>query len=167
MTTFENSTISSSQRAAYGLASPQSTMVLAPARGASASPAQAVQAAARAISSSDLLPVAHSEAGAAMHPRVMLAVLSFCYAFDIFASVEVELVMRRDTEFRRLCGNDYPDARTLRRFRRYNRESIERCLVEVLRGIAANAGMRPTDAELRDAAHERVDTAILMDMHEN
>ncbi len=164
MSGLDKTTISASQRAAYGLALPQSSVVLDRARGASASPAQAVQAAARAISNSKLQAVCRADAGVAMQPRVMIAVLSFCYAFDIFASTDVEDVMRRDMEFRRLCANEFPDAQTLRRFRRYNRDALEHCLVEVLRSVAAEDGTRPSDAALRDDAHDRVNTAILMDV---
>jgi hypothetical protein len=166
MNNFDTSTTPTSQRAAYGLALPQSSLVLNRARGAAASPAQAVRAAARAISSSELQAVTR-DGGVAMQPRAMLAVLSFCYAFEIYSSEEVEQVMCRDAEFRRLCANEFPNAQMLKRFRRYNRDAIERCLADVLRALAAENAARPSDADLRDDAHERVNTAILMDMHEN
>jgi len=159
--------ISASQRAVNGLASPPSSAVFDRARVPAASPDQAVRAAARAVPDSELRAVCRGDISVAMQPRAMLAVLGCCYAYDIYASWDVEQLMRRDAEFRRLCGNEFPDALTLKRFRRYNREALERCVMEMLRAVAVESGKRPTDGELRDEAHERVNTAILMDMHEN
>ena len=131
------------------------------------SPAQAVQVAARAISRNALHPVCSPAAGVAHHPRALLAVVTFCYASEIYSSEDIEDLMLRDVNFRTVCGNQVPDARTVRRFRRYNREAIEMCLCAVLRALAEQEGRHPTDPEIYELAHQHVTTAMLMDMHEN
>ena len=130
-------------------------------------PSQAVRAAARAILSNALEPVCAPGAGLAFQPRSMLAVLTYCYASEIYCSEEVEDLMRRDGAFRTACGDDVPDARTLRRFRRQNHDVIEHCLYSVLRTLADQRGVHPADAEVIEDAHRRLTTAVLMDMHEN
>jgi transposase len=137
------------------------------ARETAVSPSQAVQAAARAIARSTLQPVCSPVAGVAFHPRSLLAVLSYCYLSEIYSSADIEDLMRRDGNFRRVCGNQIPDAQTLRRFRRHNREAIETCLSAALRCLAEQGGGHPTDAEIIDQAHTLLTTAMLMDMNEN
>ena len=134
---------------------------------ASITPAQAVRAAARAIASNVLEPVCAPGAGLAFQPRSMLAVLTYCYASDIYCSQEVEDLMRCDDTFRSVCGDEVPDARTLRRFRRHNHEALEHCLFAVLRMLADQRGAHPADAEVIEDAQQRLNTAVLMDLHEN
>lgn len=131
------------------------------------SPAQAVQAAARAFSTSALQPVCAPGAGLAYQPRSLLAVLTYCYAREIFSSVEVEDMMRSDTALRSACGENIPDAQTLRRFRRHNHEAIESCLYTVLRQLADQQGVHPADAEVIEEAHQRLRIAMFVDLHEN
>lgn len=164
MTTFETST---SLRSARSLTLPQTPQTNDRARAAAISPAQAVQVAARAIARNELHPVSSPAAGVAFHPRSLLAVLTYCYVSEIYSSAEIEELMRRDTTFRSMSGDQIPDAQTLRRFRRYNREAIETCLQVALRSIAEQNGQSPTDAELFEQAHVQLHTAMLMDMHEN
>ncbi|HWN96992.1 MAG TPA: transposase [Methylomirabilota bacterium] len=133
---------------------------------AAMSPAQAVQVAARAISRNALHPVCSPATGVAFHPRALLAVLTYCYASEVFSSDDIEDLMLRDANFRAFCGNQVPDARTLRRFRRYNREAIETCLSAVLRALAEQSGTHPTDAEVFEQAHRKLANAVLMDMPE-
>ena len=131
------------------------------------SPAQAVQAAARAYSSSSLQPVCAPGAGLAYQPRSLLAVLTYCYARNIFSSQEVEDMMRSDTALRSACGDDIPDAPTLRRFRRRNPEAIESCLFTVLRQLADQQGAHPADVEVMEEAHQRLRLAMFVDLNEN
>jgi transposase len=168
MTTLETST---SLRAARSLTLPQKpppTTTNDRSRVAAAvSPAQAVQVAARAISRNALHPVCAPTAGVAFHPRALLAVITYCYASEIYSSTDIEDLMLRDANFRAICGNQIPDANTLRRFRRYNREAIEMCLASVLRAVAEQSGRHSSDVEILEAAHRHVMTAVVMDMHEN
>ena len=137
------------------------------ARETTMSPAQAVQVAARAIARNVLHPVCSPVAGVAFHPRSLLAVLSYCYLSEIYSSADIEDLMRRDGNFRQVCGNQIPDAQTLRRFRRHNREAIETCIGAALRSLAEQGGGHATEADLLDQAHNLVTTAMLMDMNEN
>ena len=164
MTTLETST---SLRSARSLTLPQTPQTNDRARDAAFSPAQAVQVAARAIARNVLHPVCSPAAGVAFHPRSLLAVLTYCYVSEIYSSSEIEELMRRDANFRCVCGNQMPDAQTLRRFRRYNHEAIEACLQAVLRFVAEQNGQILTEAEIFEQAHRQLQTAMLMDMHEN
>lgn len=130
------------------------------------SPTQAVQAAARAYPGSGLHTVCAAGAGLAFQPRSLLAVLTYCYARDIFSSVEVEDLLRSDATLRRACGDDIPDARTLRRFRRHNHEAIEHCLFNVLRHFADQQGAHPADAEVFEEAHQKLRMAMFVDLNE-
>lgn len=111
---------------------------------------QAVRTAVRATDERLLRFVARRDAGLAFEPRTLLALLSYCYARDIFGSADVEDVLRRDTHFRHLCNNEFPGARLLRRFRRDNREALHRCLTSALR---ARAGL-PTESARADEAND-------------
>src|SRR5689334_794397 len=97
MTTLETST---SLRAARCLTLPQKPAIETNDRSrvaAMVSPAQAVQVAARAISRNALHPVCAPAAGVAFHPRALLAVLTYCYASDIYCSEDIEDLMLRDS----------------------------------------------------------------------
>ena len=98
--------------------------------------AQAVQAAVRTVDEVTLRPVTRRDAGLAFQPKALLALLSYCYARQIYASAEVEAVVRRDVNFRQLCRNEFPDERVIRRFRCHNREAIQFCLMSALCSVA-------------------------------
>lgn len=123
-----------------------------------------------------LQPVAPPDAGAAFQPRVLLAVLTYCYARGIYASEDVEAFLREDELFRLLCGNEFPDERTLRRFRRHNREALQACLEATCARVLAHlpergaAGERlPTSdgtvdpRQIAEHAAQRIEQAILID----
>jgi transposase len=126
-----------------------------------------VQAAARAIPHGDLQSICAPNAGLAFQPRTLLAVLSYCYAHEIYTSSDIENLMHRDAHFRDLCGNEIPDAGTLRHFRRHNHEAIEQCVAAALRNYSEKSGGHPADTEVFVEARQRLSTAILMDMNEN
>ena len=93
--------------------------------------------------------------------------LTYCYACNIFSSIEIEDMMRGDTALRRAYGDEIPDVQTLRRFRRRNHEAIEGCLCIVLRQFADQQGTHPEDAELTEEANQRLHTAMFVDLNEN
>jgi transposase len=66
---------------------------------------QAVQKAVRVTDESLLRRVARLDAGLAFQPRTLLAMITFCYAKEIYGSEQIEDVMRRDLNFRQLCQN--------------------------------------------------------------
>ena len=79
---------------------------------------QTVLASVRDLDEAALRRVASLEAGTAFQPKALLALLTYCYAREIYASSEIEGLMGRDVNFRHLCGQEFPGPRHLRRFRR-------------------------------------------------
>jgi len=66
-------------------------------------------------------------------PRMMLALLIFCYASGIFGSRRIERATYRDLAVRYLTGDTHPDHDTICSFRRANAEMIKQAFVEVLK----------------------------------
>src|SRR5262245_35382171 len=79
------------------------------------------------VDDSTLRPVAAATAGIAFRPKTMLALLTYCYAVGIYGSENIEDVMYQDAIFRDFCGNEIPDWKSLKRFRRHNRDAIQKC----------------------------------------
>lgn len=65
-------------------------------------------------------------------PKMMLALLIYCYAHGIFGSRRIEHATYRDVAVRYLTGDTHPDHDTICKFRRENLESIAACFLEVL-----------------------------------
>jgi hypothetical protein len=131
---------------------------------------QAVRSAVRAIEEAALQRVARTDAGLAFEPRTLLALLSYCYARDIYGSAEVEDVLRRDAKFRRICQNEFPGARVIRRFRRENRGALHRCLTAALRTLAEGAPKtadnEAAEAAVAEDASRRIMKAMFIDSME-
>lgn len=66
------------------------------------------------------------------HPRVMLALLIYCYANGIFSSRRIERATYRDIGVRYVTANTHPDHDTICKFRRENRAAVEAAFLEVL-----------------------------------
>jgi transposase len=66
-------------------------------------------------------------------PRMMLALLIYCYANGIFSSRRIERATYRDVWVRYLNGNTHPDHDTICTFRRENAAVVKEAFVEVLR----------------------------------
>lgn len=73
-------------------------------------------------------PVVAPKTDNALTPKDMLGALTYCYAKGVFTSEEIERKMRTDTELRVATHGDLPDAKAIRRFRRFNREAIQSTL---------------------------------------
>ena len=130
--------------------------------------AQAVQGAVRAFDGSKLRPVARHDAGLAFQPKVLLAVLSYCYARKIYATKDVKGIMERDGEFRQHCQNELPGTQIIRRFRSENREPVSLCLKEALRfeaeqKVKEGIVTRVSDTQLAEEARRRLITAMFTD----
>ena len=130
--------------------------------------AQVVQASVRAVDERTLYPVARSDAGLAFQPKTLLALLSYCYARQIYGSAHIENDMACDGKFRQLCHDEFPDAGVLRRFRRENRETVRLCLAEALGFLAeqkVKAGVvtKVSPAHLAEEATRRVTMAMFID----
>jgi hypothetical protein len=135
----------------------------------------------RRVDGKVLHPVAFPQAGIAFRGRMLLAVVTYCYAAGIYGSEDIEALMREDATFRFVCGNEFPGWRVIQRFRRYNRAAIQRCLEEVLR-VASELKQPASDPQSRqqivsecdrqqawiqkqfsDEAEERIERAMWMD----
>ncbi len=66
------------------------------------------------------------------HPRMMLALLIYCYANGVFGSRRIEAATYRDIAVRYLCADTHPDHDTICKFRRENVDAISTSFVQVL-----------------------------------
>jgi transposase len=65
-------------------------------------------------------------------PRLMLALLVYCYANGLFSSRRIERATHRDLGVRCVAANLHPDHDTIAVFRRVNRAAFEAAFLEVL-----------------------------------
>lgn len=66
------------------------------------------------------------------HPRLMLALLIYCYANGIFSSRRIERATHRDVAVRFVAADQHPDHDTIATFRRDNAAAIAAAFAEVL-----------------------------------
>ena len=66
------------------------------------------------------------------HPRMMLALLIYCYANGIFSSRRIERAAYRDIGVRYVTANRQPDHDTICKFRRENLEAVAESFLQVL-----------------------------------
>lgn len=66
------------------------------------------------------------------HPRMMLALLIYCYANGIFSSRRIERATYRDIGVRFVAADAHPDHDTIATFRRVNAEAITEAFSQVL-----------------------------------
>ena len=66
------------------------------------------------------------------HPRMMLALLVYCYANGIFGSRRIERATYRDIGVRYVASNCHPDHDTICAFRRNNFEAVAQAFEQVL-----------------------------------
>lgn len=66
------------------------------------------------------------------HPRLMLALLVYCYANGVFSSRRIERATWRDIGVRFIAANTHPDHDTIASFRRANKAAFEAAFLEVL-----------------------------------
>ena len=66
------------------------------------------------------------------HPRMMLALLIYCYANGIFSSRRIERASYRDIGVRFVAANAHPDHDTIATFRRENQASVSESFLQVL-----------------------------------
>lgn len=77
--------------------------------------------------------VNHRGTGSAQyHPRMMLALLIYCYANGIFSSRRIERASYRDIGVRFVAANSHPDHDTIATFRRENFAAVGESFLEVL-----------------------------------
>ena len=66
------------------------------------------------------------------HPRMMLALLIYCYANGIFSSRRIERATCRDIGVRFVAANNHPDHDTIASFRRANLAAVSESFLQVL-----------------------------------
>ena len=93
-------------------------------------------------------------------PRMLLTLLTYCYAAGIYASEDIEWESESDAGARYICANVPPEQDTVRRFRRANRPWVEACLAWVY-GQAFKSDA--TSAVVAAIVREKVELAILAD----
>jgi len=130
--------------------------------------ADAVVAAVWQVDERMLVPVGGPDGNLAFEPRTLLAMLTICYARQIYGSAEVAARLRRDPDFCRVCQDKIPDATTLRRFRSENRPALNFCLKATLRFLAEEKiaqGLLASMSEdhLAEEASRRIITAMFTD----
>jgi transposase len=65
-------------------------------------------------------------------PRMLLALLLYCYATGVFSSRRMEQATLDSVPVRMLCGDTHPDHDTICTFRRENQALVQECFVRVL-----------------------------------
>ena len=77
--------------------------------------------------------VNHRGTGSAQyHPRMILALLIYCYANGIFSSRRIERATHRDIGVRFVAANLHPDHDTIARFRRENFAAVSESFLQIL-----------------------------------
>jgi transposase len=66
------------------------------------------------------------------HPRLMLALLVYCYANGVFSSRRIERATYRDIGARFIAAHTHPDHDTIATFRRTNKAAFEAAFLDVL-----------------------------------
>src|SRR3954471_7918979 len=97
------------------------------------------------VATLDLAPIfTHDErklrAPPPFHPRMMVALLLYCYATGTRSSRRIRKRCQVDVACRVIVGEDIPDFRTISDFRRIHLARLETLLVEVLK-LCALAGL--------------------------
>ena len=130
--------------------------------------AHAVAAAARKVDEKVLTLERQTKATTGLGARTLLALLAFCYARQIYGSVEVLARLRYDECLRGLCDQLIPDAETIRQFRRQNREALDFCLQAALRfqaeeKVAQGLLAKVSEERLAEEARRRITIAMFTD----
>ena len=131
-------------------------------------------------------PVVMPKTAGPVPPESMLGAVSYCYAKGVYGATEIGRMMNQDPAFRASCQNEVPRPEDIRRFRRLNREAIQKTLEKALRFARAKVaeawspsnpfrGKSPATATLvagrteetqsfvRREASERIDKATFID----
>jgi transposase len=85
-------------------------------------------------------------------PRMMLALLVYCYANGIFSSRRIERATYRDIAVRYLTGDTHPDHDTICAFRRRNQKAFAEAFLHVLK-LAREMGVLKVGTVSVDGTH--------------
>lgn len=85
-------------------------------------------------------------------PRMMLALLVYCYANGVFSSRRIERATYRDVAVRYLTGDAHPDHDTISEFRRRNKDAFAKTFLHVLK-LAREMGVLQVGTVSVDGTH--------------
>lgn len=85
-------------------------------------------------------------------PRMMLALLIYCYGHGVFSSRRIERATYRDVGVRFVTANSHPDHDTIATFRRDNKAAFEAAFLEVLL-LARELGLLHVGMVSMDGTH--------------
>ena len=85
-------------------------------------------------------------------PRMMLALLVYCYSHGIFGSRRIERATHRDVGVRLLTGDTHPDHDTICKFRRDNEQAFAAAFLHVLE-LAREIGVLKVGTVSVDGSH--------------
>ena len=91
-------------------------------------------------------------------PRMMLALLVYCYSNGVFASRRIERGTYRDIAVRYLTGDTHPDHDTICAFRRENGKVVKEAFAEVLR-LARQMGLLKVGMVSVDGTHMKANAS--------
>lgn len=139
-----------------------------PATGVPGSLARAVHAAVQSVDEGALRPVVRDCSRSAIKPKVLLTLLSRCYANQIYGSTDIAHALERCVESREFFEDSTADARFIRQFRQDNRAALQTCLAAALRFAAeekvrAGTVTRISEAQLVEEAKRRIIMAMFID----
>jgi hypothetical protein len=124
-------------------------------------------------------PVTVPKGGQALPPKEMLGAVAYCYSKGVYRSEDIERKMNQDQELRGALHGEVPDAHSIRRFRRFNRDAIRTVLEKFFRRTRRKAAAAPgapapestpttaandnTQFLDKKAAHDQLDKAAWID----
>jgi hypothetical protein len=80
-----------------------------------------------------------------LSPRVLLSIITYCYAKGVYTCTEIEDAVLTDEGLRKELGENLPDDRSLRKFRRLNGEAIRATLERAFKEAKRRLGRIPPD----------------------
>jgi hypothetical protein len=69
--------------------------------------------------------------GRGLRPKMMLTLLTYCYATNLVSSEDVVRSFPENQTVRYVCAHHFPKWNEIRLFRRHHREDLRRCLIQV------------------------------------
>jgi hypothetical protein len=132
---------------------------------------QAIQGAVDAMEEHAFKPLAGDKAQSFARARAMAALLTRCYANQVYGSAAAAALAARDPDFPWPWWESLPDAGALRHFREENKSAIHRGLVAALRcqveqKICAGMLTRINGPQLAEEASRRIVMAAFADSTE-
>jgi hypothetical protein len=148
--------------------------LVTPARIGSSAPRslmEAIQSVTQQIPETQLRPITTRAIAPPFRPSVLLALLTYCYATDVFSTSEICDQVLKDAACAEICNGTFPPACALRTFRDNNRQELEKCLASALcfveeRNAVENLSSPLDLAAIAEEAKRRIIMAACLDRME-